>query len=43
MLKPVSLEWREIPWDRALAAASPKVAEPLEKALPGRISDLKRA
>jgi 7,8-didemethyl-8-hydroxy-5-deazariboflavin synthase CofH subunit len=36
MLKPASLEWREIPWDRALQAASPKVAEPLEKALAGQ-------
>ena len=36
MLKPASLEWRELPWDRALRAASPKVAEPLEKALAGQ-------
>src|SRR6202140_914253 len=36
MLKPASLEWREIPWDRALQTASPKVAEPLEKALAGQ-------
>jgi len=36
MLKPASLEWRQIPWERALRAASPKVAEPLEKALAGQ-------
>jgi 7,8-didemethyl-8-hydroxy-5-deazariboflavin synthase CofH subunit len=35
MLKPVSLKWRELPLDRVLRAASPKVAEPLEKALGG--------
>jgi len=35
MLKPASLEWRQIPWERALAAASPDVAGPLEKALAG--------
>jgi 7,8-didemethyl-8-hydroxy-5-deazariboflavin synthase CofH subunit len=28
-------EWREIPWDRALAAASPAVANALEKSLTG--------
>jgi FO synthase len=31
-------EWREIPWDRAIAAASPAVANALEKSLAG--SDL---
>ena len=36
MLKPASREWREIPWDHALRSASPKVAEPLEKALAGQ-------
>ena len=36
MLKPASLEWREISWERALAAASPNVAGPLEKALAGK-------
>ncbi|HTR36715.1 MAG TPA: 5-amino-6-(D-ribitylamino)uracil--L-tyrosine 4-hydroxyphenyl transferase CofH [Bryobacteraceae bacterium] len=35
MLKPASLEWREIPWERALRAARPNVANPLEKALAG--------
>jgi len=35
MLKPMNPEWREIPWDRALAAASPNVAGALEKALAG--------
>jgi 7,8-didemethyl-8-hydroxy-5-deazariboflavin synthase CofH subunit len=35
MLRPVSLEWRDLPLDRALRAASPKVAEPLEKVLGG--------
>src|SRR5271156_4360790 len=35
MLKPASLEWREIPWEQALRAASPKVAAPLEKAIAG--------
>ncbi len=38
MLKPMNPEWREIPWERALAAASPAVAGALEKALAG--SDL---
>jgi FO synthase len=28
-------EWREIPWDRALAAASPSVANALERSLAG--------
>ena len=35
MLKPASPEWREIPWDRALRAARPDVAKPLERALAG--------
>jgi FO synthase len=33
MLKPASLEWRGLPVDRALQAASPNVAYALEKAL----------
>jgi len=36
MLKPASLEWRDMPLDRALANASPGVAAPLEKALAGQ-------
>jgi FO synthase subunit 2 len=36
MLKPASLEWRQIPWEHALSAASPNVANPLEKALAGK-------
>src|SRR5690348_13867423 len=35
MLKPASLEWRDIPWERALAAASSNVASVLGKALAG--------
>ena len=35
MLMPMNTEWRQIPWDRALAAASPNVAHALEKALDG--------
>src|ERR1700733_12814430 len=35
MLKPASLEWREIPWERALRAARPEVSNALEKALAG--------
>ena len=35
MLKPASLEWRDLPLDRALEAASPNVAQALEKALAG--------
>ncbi len=35
MLKPASLEWRETPWESALSAASPSVADALEKALAG--------
>jgi 7,8-didemethyl-8-hydroxy-5-deazariboflavin synthase CofH subunit len=38
MLTPANPEWRQISWEQALAAASPKVADPLEKALAG--SDL---
>jgi 2-iminoacetate synthase ThiH len=38
MLRPMNPEWREIPWERALAAASPSVANALEKSLAG--SDL---
>jgi 7,8-didemethyl-8-hydroxy-5-deazariboflavin synthase CofH subunit len=34
MLKPMD-EWREIPWERALAAASPAVANALERVLAG--------
>src|ERR1700682_3276491 len=36
MLKPASVEWRQIPWEQALSAASPNVANPLEKALAGK-------
>src|SRR6202045_5009666 len=35
MLKAVNAEWTEIPLDRAIAAASRNVAEPLEKVLAG--------
>src|SRR5580700_10389614 len=35
MLRPVSLKWRDLSLDRAIGAASPKVAEPLEKVLAG--------
>jgi len=35
MLRPVSLQWRDLPLDRVLRAASPKVAVPLEKVLAG--------
>ena len=35
MLKAMNSEWREIPWERALAAASPNVASALEKSLAG--------
>jgi 2-iminoacetate synthase ThiH len=38
MLTPANPEWREISWEQALAAASPRVAGSLEKALAG--SDL---
>jgi 7,8-didemethyl-8-hydroxy-5-deazariboflavin synthase CofH subunit len=40
MLRPAGVEWREIPWEQALRAASPKVADPLEKALAGKDLDL---
>src|SRR5580658_2356767 len=36
MLKPASLEWREVPWERALRAARPEVSDALERALAGR-------
>jgi 7,8-didemethyl-8-hydroxy-5-deazariboflavin synthase CofH subunit len=35
MLNPANPEWREISWERALAAASPRVAGLLEKVLVG--------
>lgn len=35
MLRPVSLQWRDLPLDRVLRAASPRVAVPLEKVLAG--------
>ena len=35
MLEAASLKWREIPWERALQAASFRVANPLQKALAG--------
>jgi len=35
MLRPVSLQWRDLPLDQVLRAASPKVAVPLEKVLAG--------
>jgi len=35
MLTPMNPEWREIPWDHSVAAASPKVADALEKVLAG--------
>jgi len=35
MLRPNNPEWRQIPWDHALAAASPSVASALEKSLAG--------
>ena len=38
MFKPANAEWREISWERSLAAATPRVAGLLEKALAG--SDL---
>jgi 7,8-didemethyl-8-hydroxy-5-deazariboflavin synthase CofH subunit len=40
MLKPISPEWRQIPWDRALRAASPNVANALEKSLAGKDLEL---
>src|SRR5437868_3657811 len=36
MLKPNSPEWREISWERALAAGTANVASALEKALAGK-------
>jgi FO synthase len=35
VLKTLNPEWKEIPWDRALTAASPNVANSLEKVLAG--------
>lgn len=35
MLKTMNPDWRQIPWDRALAAASPNIASALEKSLAG--------
>jgi FO synthase len=35
MLRAINPEWREIPWERALAAASPGVAGTLDKVLVG--------
>lgn len=35
MLKPIKAHWRQVPWDRALAAASPSTASALEKVLAG--------
>ena len=42
MLKTIHPEWREIPWDRALAAASPNVASLLENALAGKDLDFEQ-
>jgi hypothetical protein len=42
MLKPASLEWREVPWERALRAARPEVLGVLEKALASRDLGIKR-
>ena len=39
MLNPMHPEWRDIPWDRAVAAARPPVANALEKAMAGRDLD----
>jgi 7,8-didemethyl-8-hydroxy-5-deazariboflavin synthase CofH subunit len=36
MLKTMNPDWREIPWERALAAASASVANALEKSLAGK-------
>jgi 7,8-didemethyl-8-hydroxy-5-deazariboflavin synthase CofH subunit len=36
MLKPIKAGWRDIPWDRALAAANPSTASALEKVLAGQ-------
>jgi FO synthase len=35
MLTPMNSEWRQIPWDRALTAATPSVAQALEKVIGG--------
>src|SRR5580704_5275656 len=35
MLNPTNSEWRQIPWDRALTAATPSVAQALEKVIGG--------
>src|SRR5438309_4257037 len=40
MLKAMNPEWKEIPWERALTAASPNVAKTLSKALAGTDHDL---
>jgi 7,8-didemethyl-8-hydroxy-5-deazariboflavin synthase CofH subunit len=42
MLKTIHPEWRELPWDRALAAASPNVAALLENALAGKDLDFEQ-
>jgi 7,8-didemethyl-8-hydroxy-5-deazariboflavin synthase CofH subunit len=42
MLKAIHPEWREIPWDRALNAASPNVARLLENALAGKDLDFEQ-
>jgi FO synthase len=42
MLKTIHPEWREIPWDRALNAASPNVAALLENALAGKDLDFEQ-
>ena len=42
MLKPIHPEWREIPWDRALKAATPNVASLLENALAGKDLDFEQ-
>ena len=42
MLKTVNPDWKEIPWDQALAAASPNVAGALEKVLAGTDLDFKK-
>ena len=43
MLKPASPDWREIPWERAFAAARPSVPHPLRRRSLEAISDSKRA
>lgn len=42
MLNAIHPEWREIPWDRALSAASPHVAGLLESALAGKDLDFEQ-